>query len=69
MQYLHTKGLSLCNADKYGDTPLHEASRYGRVNVVSYLLSYVSMTKNVQGQMPLDVACAKEIREILSTQH
>ena len=45
--------------DVYGDTPLHDAARFGHATVVEALLSHPEIDptiKNNAGQTPLDVA-------------
>jgi hypothetical protein len=59
--------LSICVADKWGFTPLHEAAQKGRTQLCALLLAHGADPglKNQEGQTPLDLASADDVKCLL----
>ncbi|XP_075222552.1 tankyrase isoform X2 [Lycorma delicatula] len=53
--------------DKWGFTPLHEAAQKGRTQLSALLLAHGAdpFMKNQEGQTPLDLASAEDVRSLL----
>uniref|UniRef100_A0A3B5L7Q5 Poly [ADP-ribose] polymerase n=1 Tax=Xiphophorus couchianus TaxID=32473 RepID=A0A3B5L7Q5_9TELE len=65
---LHFSYNTCVNAtDKWAFTPLHEAAQKGRTQLCALLLAHGAdpTTKNQEGQTPLDLATADDIRALL----
>jgi len=56
-----------CVADKWGFTPLHEVAQKGRTQLCALLLAHGAdpALKNQEGQTPLDLASADDIKCLL----
>ena len=50
LKYFHDKGLSLSDADRYGNTPLIIASRNGFFNIVEYLIKNERLDLNISNK-------------------
>ena len=67
-EYLLNNGADINATDKENNTPLHEASRKGRLNVVQVLLAHGAdaRTKGYNGETPAQKASTDEIRNAIT---
>lgn len=57
VEFLLSLGLDANLQDHDGDTPLHDACRFGQLNCVKLLMGVTDLTKkNSEGQTPKDIA-------------
>jgi hypothetical protein len=69
MEYLHSLGANLEMVDADGDTPLHDAARFGHLDVVQALLEKAGVDKSVRnkdGKLPVDLALANEKHAVVA---
>ena len=64
-------GVDINESGEYGNTSLHEGSRYGHLEVVKALIRAKADVRieNDQGKAPVDVASTNEIRQYIHEHH
>ena len=67
-EVLITNGADLEGKDKFGNTPLHYASKNGNQKIVKFLIAKNAdvNAKDKAGETPLDMAANRKIAEIIS---